>query len=59
MTKRWAELGLLNRISKRYEKFNEEIIDFNRKYKLIIKPANSASSRGITIIEKEQSLLLK
>lgn len=55
MTGRWAELGLLNRISKSYKEFDEEIVDYNRKHKLIIKPDNSASSRGITIIEKETS----
>lgn len=53
MTKRWEEVGLLNRISKCYTSFDEEILQLNSAMKLIIKPDNSASSRGITIIEKD------
>lgn len=52
MTQRWNEQKLLNRISKKYCDFDNSIIEFNQKYKLIIKPDNSASSRGITIVEK-------
>lgn len=51
MTSRWKESGLLNRISKHYTEFDESIVDFNSKNKLIIKPDNSASSRGITIVD--------
>lgn len=51
MTARWDERGLLNRISKHYTEFDETIVDFNHKNKLIIKPDNSASSRGITIVD--------
>ena len=50
MTHKWAEAGILNRISKKYEDFDDEIIIFNQQYKIIIKPDNSASSRGITIV---------
>lgn len=52
MTQRWNEQKLLNRISKKYCDFDNSIIEFNQTYKLIIKPDNSASSRGITIVEK-------
>lgn len=52
MTSRWAEKGLLNRISKKYTNFSEDIYELNKKCKIIIKPDNSASSRGITIIKK-------
>lgn len=55
MTKRWAETGLLNRISKCYTKFDDEIIGLNSQMNIIIKPDNSASSRGITIIRKNSS----
>lgn len=51
MTKKWNEVGLLNRLSKSYINYSGEIEDINKKYKLIIKPDNSASSRGITIVE--------
>ena len=52
MTARWAQENLLNRISKKYEKYDKNIVEFNKDMKLIIKPDNSASSRGITIIQK-------
>ncbi|MBP3688019.1 MAG: ATP-grasp domain-containing protein [Alphaproteobacteria bacterium] len=52
MASKWQESGLLNRISKKYMQMQSEIIDFNKSYKMIIKPDNSASSRGITILEK-------
>lgn len=52
MTKKWNEDGLLNRISRSYTDYNDEIEQLNRNMKLIIKPDNSASSRGITIIAK-------
>ena len=52
MTRRWNEAGILNRISKSYTAYDDEIELLNRSMKLIVKPDNSASSRGITIIEK-------
>ena len=55
MTKRWNELGLLNRISNSYTDFSEEIISLNASRNIIVKPDNSASSRGITIINKQSS----
>lgn len=52
MTSQWAKDCLLNRISKKYNEFSNDIRNLNKKMKLIIKPDNSASSRGITIIAK-------
>ena len=52
MTQKWDEAGLLNRVSKKYNQMIAEIVDFNKKYKIIVKPDNSASSRGITILNK-------
>lgn len=52
MTSQWAKDGILNRISEKYNDFSNDIYDLNKKMKLIIKPDNSASSRGITIIAK-------
>lgn len=50
MTKCWAEAGLLNRISKSYKLYDDEIWNFAQSMQIIIKPDNSSSSRGITII---------
>lgn len=55
MTEKWNEKNILNKISLEYDDYNEKIFEFNKKYKLIIKPDNSASSRGITIIEQNSS----
>lgn len=55
MTTRWNDLGLLNRVTKSYRKYSDEICDFNSQMDLIIKPDNSASSRGITIISQGSS----
>ncbi len=52
MTKRWAENGLLNRESRAYGAWDDSILDWCRQIKLIVKPDNAASSRGITILEK-------
>lgn len=60
MVKKWKDKGLLNRISKKYDSFDDEIIKFNQKFKIIIKPDNSASSRGITIVEtKSEPQIIK
>lgn len=58
MTKRWAEVGLLNRISKCYNAYDEEVFQLNSAMKLIIKPDNSASSRGITILERNSAEII-
>lgn len=52
MTKRWAERGLLNRFSCQYRKFDSSIVELAQKGAIIVKPDNSASSRGITILDK-------
>lgn len=52
MTKRWDEKGILNRLSKSYSEYDDEIEKLCSRLKLIIKPDNSASSRGITIISR-------
>lgn len=50
MTKRWDECSLLNRISYKYDSYDDAIKTFNNDVNVIIKPDNAASSRGITII---------
>lgn len=55
MTKRWAECGLLNRESRAFGTWDDSILKWNRQIKLIVKPDNAASSRGITILEKDSS----
>ena len=52
MTKKWEEVGLLNRESLCFTEYSDEIKELNCKTKIIVKPDNSASSRGITIIER-------
>jgi len=56
MTQKWNAAGILNRVSKKYTEFDNSIVDFNQKYKLIVKPDNSASSRGITIVAKNSDV---
>ncbi len=53
MTKKWNEIGILNRLSKCYSEYDDTIEKLSKEMKLIIKPDNSASSRGITIIAKD------
>lgn len=48
----WQEAGILNRISRKFAAWDDVIADWNRNQKLIVKPDNAASSRGITILEK-------
>lgn len=55
MTKRWNEVGILNRLSKSYSEYSDEIEALNQSMKIIIKPDNSASSRGITIIPQNSN----
>ena len=54
-TEIWANEGLLNRKSCKIsnEETAEEIREWNSAQKLIVKPDNAASSRGITILERE------
>jgi hypothetical protein len=53
MTAKWRFDGLLNRISKSYDKFTADIINFSRDYSIIIKPNDASSSRGITILSRD------
>lgn len=48
----WGKSNLLNKISVVFTEFDDSICELSNKMKLIVKPDNSASSRGITIIEK-------
>ena len=53
----WMKAGLFNRISKMDNEFPmEELFDTSQRMKLICKPNVAASSRGITILEKGQTL---
>lgn len=52
----WMNAGLFNRISKMDDEISlDELFENSKKMKLICKPDVSASSRGITILEKGQS----
>ena len=52
----WMAAGVFNRISMMDSEFDlEKIFDLSKRMKLICKPDVSASSRGITILEKGQS----
>lgn len=53
----WMKAGIFNRISKSGDEIDlEEISRLSRSMKLICKPDVSASSRGITILEKGQTM---
>ena len=53
----WMAAGVFNRISKMDDEISlEELFETSKKMKLICKPDVSASSRGITILEKNQTL---
>ena len=51
----WRRAGLLNRISKRYDAWDDDICDWNKGQPLIMKPDDAASSRGITILNRASS----
>ena len=52
----WMTAGVFNRMSKMDDELSlEELHDYSQKIKLICKPDVSASSRGITILEKGQT----
>ncbi len=52
MAEDWKTAGIFNRISERSDKITlNEIVELNKKYKLIVKPDVAASSRGITSLE--------
>lgn len=50
MTKKWNEKGILNRISLSFSVYDNSIFAINSHKTIIIKPDDSASSRGITIV---------
>lgn len=52
MTQCWEKEGLLNRFSIGFSQYSNEVENLGRQNNLIIKPDNSASSRGITVIPK-------
>ena len=52
MTDIWDKAGILNRKTQKYTTWSDEIVQWNQAFKLIIKPDNAASSRGITILEQ-------
>lgn len=52
MAKDWKAAGIFNRISERSDFISlEEVVELNKKYRIIIKPDVAASSRGITTLE--------
>lgn len=56
MAEDWKAAGIFNRISERSDKIAlSEIVELNKKYKLIVKPDVAASSRGITSLEVNSS----
>lgn len=53
----WMKAGLFNRVSKMDDEFPiNEILELSQKMTLICKPNVAASSRGITILEKGQTM---
>ncbi len=49
MAEDWKASGIFNRISERSDKIAlKDIVELNKRYKLIVKPDVAASSRGIT-----------
>lgn len=56
MASDWKAAGIFNRISERSDVFSmEEVVELNKKYRIIIKPDVAASSRGITTLEKNST----
>ncbi len=57
MAKDWKAAGIFNRISERSDNISlEEVVELNKKYRIIIKPDVAASSRGITTLEVGSSV---
>lgn len=57
MVKDWMTAGIFNRISERSDKISlEEIVELNKKCRIIIKPDVAASSRGITTLEIDSTI---
>lgn len=52
MANDWKAAGIFNRISERSDNISlEEVVELNKKCRIIIKPDVAASSRGITTLE--------
>jgi len=57
MAKDWKSAGIFNRFSERSDKINlEDVVELNKKFRILIKPDVAASSRGITALEKGTSI---
>lgn len=56
MANGWKAAGIFNRFSERSDMISlDEVIELNKKYRIIIKPDVAASSRGITTLEKNST----
>ena len=56
MASDWKAASIFNRISERSDAISmEDVVELNKKYKIIIKPDVAASSRGITTLEKNST----
>ncbi len=55
MTAAWRRDGLLNRFSQAFAGFSPEILPLVAQFDVIIKPDDSSSSRGITILDRGAS----
>lgn len=56
MRKAWIEAGIFGRMSKTDTEISiDEVVELSKTQKLICKPDVAASSRGITILEKNQT----
>ena len=52
----WKSAGIFNRISERSDMIKlEDVIELNKKHRVIIKPDVAASSRGITTLERNST----
>ena len=56
MTAAWRRDGLLNRFSQAFAGFSEDMLPHVARFDTIIKPDDSSSSRGITILDRGASL---
>ena len=56
MASDWKAAGIFNRISERSDAISlEDVVELNKKYRIIIKPDVAASSRGITTLERDST----
>lgn len=53
MAKDWKAAGIFNRVSERSDSISlDEVVNLNKRFRIIIKPDVAASSRGITSLDK-------